>query len=124
MNLKKSNSDYYSRMFSKIVNTIFLVLIAVIGLQCSAALKVPTPQDAANTGIAIDTLLNGRQLYITSCGSCHNLYLPEKYTAQQWVHNVEEMQKSAKINNEHKELILKYLTSQSKDAARINGKLQ
>jgi hypothetical protein len=124
MNLKKCNSDYYSRMFSKTAISFLLVLIAVVAYQCSAALKVPTAQDVADSGTSMDTLMKGRQLYIASCGSCHYLYLPEKYTAQQWIHNVEEMQKSAKINNEQKGIILKYLTSLSKDGARIEGKLK
>lgn len=82
---------------------------------CSAALKVPTPADAQKTGTQLSTLAKGREMYIDHCASCHNLYLPEKYTAAQWKTEVNVMQKKAKIDDVQKETILKYLILKSRN---------
>lgn len=113
MNLKKYNSDYYSPMFFKKKTPLFAAFLLFVG--CSSALKIPSGEDAVKSGTSLDTLLEGRKLYISSCSSCHNLFLPEKFTHREWEKNVEEMQEKAKINDIQKELILKYLKSQSKD---------
>ena len=102
-------------MYSKILYIALLIVAIVLAYQCSTSLHVPTMVDAQKNGTSLDTLVKGREIYIRSCGSCHSLYLPEKYTAVQWNKEMSRMQKPAKINNEQKELILKYLTSKSRD---------
>ena len=115
MNLKKYNSAYYSHMRSKIFIGIFTLAGLVIVYQCSVALKMPTALDAQKSGVSLDTLLMGRNLYVGSCGSCHSLYLPERFTATQWEKNVQKMKKPAKITNEQSAIILHYLKSSCKN---------
>lgn len=101
-------------MRSKLIYSAFAILFVLLAYQCSVALKMPTISDAQKSGISLDTLTKGRDLYIRNCSSCHSLYLPEKFTASQWSKNVEEMKKPAKISDEQAKIILLYLTSNSK----------
>jgi hypothetical protein len=115
MNLKKYNSVYYSHMrYKRLVPVIFFGSLTIV-YQCSVALKMPTELDAQKNGVSLDTLVMGRRLYIENCGSCHSLYLPEKFTAAQWTTNVQNMKKRAKTNDQQSALILQYLTSSCKN---------
>ena len=69
---------------------------------------VPTAETVSNDQL-LQELTVGRKLYIQNCGSCHNLYKPEKYTADKWAHEIDEMKAQAKITDEQATLILKYL---------------
>ncbi|MCB8999119.1 MAG: hypothetical protein H6540_03480 [Bacteroidales bacterium] len=90
------------------------VLALTLTIQCSVALKMPTVSDAQTSGTSLDTLLKGRALYISNCGSCHSLYLPERFTASHWSRTVSDMKYRAKLDNEQASLILQYLTSYCK----------
>jgi hypothetical protein len=111
--MKKYNSDYYSRMRYKTITIALFVIIPILVFNCSVALYVPTKLEADHAGVSLDTLVKGREMYIRNCNSCHGLYLPEKFSKIQWGENVERMKKKAKINDDQKEIILKYLTSKS-----------
>jgi len=100
-------------MYSKIKKTTSVLFGSALFYCCSAALKMPTASDAQKTGTPLTTLTHGRKMYIDHCASCHNLYLTEKYSAAEWKREVNRMQQKAKINDEQKEIILKYLTSKS-----------
>jgi hypothetical protein len=63
---------------------------------------------------SLDTLLAGKKLYANKCSSCHNLYLPTKYTYSEWQDIMIKMQKLAKIDDNHKLIITKYLKVKSK----------
>lgn len=102
-------------MYSKIKILAILLVGSLLIYRCSAALQVPTAVEAQKTGTSLITLTHGREMYIAHCGSCHNLYLPDKFTTTEWSKEVNLMQKKAKINDDQKELILKYLTSKSKN---------
>lgn len=112
MNLKKYNLEFYFRMSYKkffLVSGLFICL-----LGCATALYVPTQQKATASGTTLDSLQQGRKVYVNSCGSCHTLFLPEQYTTPQWERYTNSMQKRAKIDNQQKALILKYLSAGSK----------
>ena len=72
---------------------------------------MPTAADQERTGILLDSLSEGRKLYVDHCGSCHNLYLPERYSAPEWEKNVAEMQLKGKITDNQKSKIVHYLKS-------------
>lgn len=107
MNLKKYKLDCCFRMYYKLVFALVMAVVAVT--SCVSSLYIPTTADATNYNVSLDTLQIGREVYLKSCGSCHNLYLPSIHTKQEWVKVVNEMQKPAKISNKQKELILNYL---------------
>jgi hypothetical protein len=74
---------------------------------CSPLLYIPS---AANETEQKE-LLAGRKLYVSHCGGCHNLHLPKEFDAAGWNRNISEMQVKAKISDDEKQVILKYLTS-------------
>ena len=102
-------------MNSKKTATAFILFGSMLVYQCSVALQVPTEREAQKAGTSLETLVKGRDMYIRKCGSCHSLYLPEKLTAAQWLTSMEKMQKRSKINQEQKEMILKFLSSKSRN---------
>jgi hypothetical protein len=95
--------------------TKLLILTAVILSACAASLYMPTEQDAQKYNVSLENLQKGRKLYINSCASCHNLHLPSAYTRQEWWKHLDKMQQRAKINDAQKELIAKYLETNSKN---------
>lgn len=91
------------------------ILVCLYGLvSCATALPIPTrihAEWAVKRWPNTDTvaLQHGRTLYIRKCSGCHNLYTPTAFTEQEWAKEVAEMQKKAKINDEERETILRYL---------------
>ncbi len=108
--MKKFNSDYYSPMFSERRKRAGLVmLMAGFVFACSTALYLPKE----STRISKEDLREmqkGRVAYINKCGSCHSLFLPEKYTPGQWKAQVERMATKAHLTSLEEEEILKYVT--------------
>ena len=86
-------------------------------VACSESLYVPTVENAAEPD-KIPELNMGRKLYIKHCGSCHNLYRPEAYTAAKWTAQIEEMKTVAKITDEQAELIRLYVTGYKRTAVK------
>lgn len=97
--------------FRNIVSAVILIL----GLSaCASTLYLPTDQDAVVQNVSLNTLIRGRELYISTCGGCHNLYLPAKYTNQEWILIMGKMQEKTKIDDSQKELITRYLITSAK----------
>lgn len=64
-------------------------------------------------------LNKGKALYEGNCGNCHRLKDPAKKTADKWEATVERMvkkinKKEEKVSSEAQELILRYLSTYSK----------
>jgi hypothetical protein len=114
MNSKKYSSAYYFHMVSKYKFSAGLLIIVLLICKCSSALYKPGIYDAQKYGTSLDTLIAGRKLYIEKCASCHTIYLPEKYTRQEWKHHIDRMYDRSGITTEEKNTILKYLESGSK----------
>jgi hypothetical protein len=102
-------------MYSRLKILAIAITIVVLIYKCSTALFIPTSVEAQKSGISLDTLLMGREMYIKNCGSCHSLFLPEQYTKSEWRIHIDSMQLRSDINDKQKEVILKYLESKSKD---------
>jgi mono/diheme cytochrome c family protein len=90
------------------------LLICLLLGACSAALYIPTSDDATRVGVSTDDLLAGRKLYTNHCGSCHNLHLPEQYTRKRWEKELPEMKQKAKITDDQVRLISNFLLARSK----------
>ncbi|MCX7985701.1 MAG: cytochrome c [Bacteroidales bacterium] len=100
-----------NKLYSFIV---FTCLVGILAYRCSGALYVPTALDAERENIILDSLILGRELYIRNCGSCHTLYLPDRYSKTEWKAIVKRMQKPAKINDVQANAIYLYLTARAK----------
>jgi cytochrome c5 len=81
---------------------------------CAPVLYLPTPADAEQSGTELEALQTGRALYVSHCGSCHNLIVPEKHTLAEWDKNMNEMQEKAHIDDTQRSLIMDYLKTRSK----------
>jgi mono/diheme cytochrome c family protein len=92
----------------KKTKAIIILFLCAIIYSCSPLLYVPTSSDATQQ----QQLITGRKIYVDHCGSCHNLHLPKEYNTDGWKKQLNEMQVKAKITDEEKQLVLKYLTSQ------------
>ncbi len=63
---------------------------------------------------------SGEVLYKKKCGSCHELYKPESFTAGEWTKHIQHMNSISGLNKKQTLLILEYLKENSKD--RISNK--
>ena len=101
-------------MFFKNHKTVIVVcLMLVVYVGCSPALYQPTIE-FANDHATLEQLTAGRKAYVDKCGSCHSLYLPQRYTKEVWIHNLDDMQERSHVNNSEKALILMYLENYPK----------
>jgi mono/diheme cytochrome c family protein len=75
-------------------------------LSCKPLLYIPASSDNTEQEI----LLSGRKIYVEHCSSCHNLHLPNEYTADGWKKELDKMGERAAISEKQKLLIHKYLT--------------
>jgi hypothetical protein len=82
------------------------ILITIAG--CSASLYVPADEDVS-PGETRAALLQGRELYVEKCGSCHSLHLPEHFSPTSWERSLGEMRPRARITEGDSALILRYL---------------
>ncbi|MFZ4413517.1 MAG: hypothetical protein ACOYOV_10575 [Bacteroidales bacterium] len=110
--MKKYKPDYAFLMYSR---RILVVLLIAMGLSaCVASLYLPSENDAQTLNIPLNTLLEGRELYIQKCRSCHNLHLPSEYSKHEWGLILNKMQKPAKLNPSQRILIGNYLETSPK----------
>ncbi len=57
---------------------------------------------------------HGRQLYEAHCSSCHSLYAPDQYTANQWPGTLQGMASQGGLSGDDLTLVLKYLQTHAK----------
>ena len=71
-------------------------------------------KDIVNNSNENTNFTEGKKLYFSKCGGCHNYYKRENYTSDEWEKIMLVMQKKAKINDKEKDNILNYLKENSK----------
>ena len=86
----------------------FAISLCVL-FSCAPALYLPTVEQAERTGIPLDELKTGRQLYIDHCGSCHMHDLPKQFTTEKWRVEMDSMRSKVTITDLEEKLILDYL---------------
>lgn len=108
MNLKEYSSGCSFRTCSdKSVLVVWLVCIS-FAFSCASALYIPSvSHETPDAGLS--ELKAGRESYIRKCGSCHTLYLPERYNKQEWKGWMEKMVVKVAVDSLEKDQILKYL---------------
>lgn len=87
----------------------YLAASVLILFACAPSLYLPTDEQAARVGIPLEELQQGRKLYVDNCGSCHMLYLPNRFTVDKWEAEMVIMRTKVTITDRDEELILKYL---------------
>lgn len=91
----------------KIITAVLIIIL----FSCAPALYQPNTGHAEISGIPLENLRKGRQLYVDHCGSCHQLYLPHEYPPATWKINIDSMTSKARITDEDKKLIFDYLVT-------------
>lgn len=90
--------------------------LALTGIAYAGQIPQPTEQQSQQAaerwpGTTLGTLKEGRKLFVQKCSGCHNLPMPSKHSNEQWPKLIDEMAKKAKLNEEQKQLILRYLVT-------------
>lgn len=91
---------------------IILFCLTLLAVSCAKPILY-TPTENTTTISAVD-LNKGRNLYVNSCASCHQLYAPSKFSEKEWEANLNRMQPKAKITDTEKQLIYQYITNEPK----------
>lgn len=90
-------------------------------LSACATLPSPTPGQAARAaerwpGVTLAVLEAGRDRYVAKCSSCHSPRVPGRYPEDTWSGYLDRMGGRAKLTDEDRDLILKYVL-----AVRVPG---
>lgn len=85
------------------------ILFSMVLFACSSALYEPDLKYVKDEALLAE-LKEGRKLYTQKCGNCHNLFLPDKHTSKEWEYWLGIMGKKAKLKEQEKSDIYKYLT--------------
>ena len=112
--MKSSRHVFFSPLFSRRFTAIAAFVLVLAAIACSPALVVPTAADATAGNVPLETLTRGRDLYAAKCGSCHSLHTPQRRTQTVWVSAMDKMWKKAKLNEDEKTTIMKFLSTYSK----------
>jgi cytochrome c5 len=99
----------------------FVLLLAASALAaCASALPpLPSAADATRvqarfTGSSVESLREGRTLYVGRCGSCHALRDPSSLPPDAWAGEVRDMRaKGVRLNSEDEQRITAYLVAVS-----------
>ncbi len=111
----------YLKIKVKTMKSKILILTAVTVLLVSCGTKktasatapaTPAVTEAAKPAALSPELAEGKNLYENSCGRCHKLYDPKKYSQEEWKPILTRMQKKAKLDDTQMASISNYITSQ------------
>ncbi len=110
--------DFFT--FTEIVNimkTKVLYILLGVAILTSCTSKKPVAEEATPVVseevvvVGPSIQMDGKKLFEQSCVSCHKLYEPSDFNAEQWKPIMERMQKKAKLNDAEALAIYTYLTT-------------
>jgi len=85
----------------KLIPFVFAIIFLIIIFSCSQGYIV-------NTSV-FTNYPEGRNLYMSKCGGCHQLFDPNSYTKSEWNKIMLAMQEKSKINDQQKNEILNWI---------------
>ena len=98
-------------MNNKVLGVIsgMLILASCAPKKTAVEKNIPVVQ---NKIVGVDTApTKGQNLYEATCASCHKLYEPSAFSAEEWKPIMVKMQKKAKISDAQAAEIYAYLTT-------------
>ncbi|HEX2878100.1 MAG TPA: hypothetical protein VHO25_01060 [Polyangiaceae bacterium] len=104
-------------MTSRVLQWGLSVASACVLVACGAS---PYPHATAadvavaqkqRAGVTLQDLEQGRSLYLSRCGSCHQVIDPKSVAPSKWPHEVEEMRERAKLDTQDVDQIVLYLVT-------------
>lgn len=109
------------------IRTVGMVLVAALSLAAGAAgcaggrASVPTGEQlsaagALPRGTDMDAIRRGRTIFVTECGACHRLYLPQEHSPEEWRPIARRMGYRASLGDDQIADLEAYLTAASRAA--------
>lgn len=96
-------------------------LVAGLGAAtaCASAVPLPTAPDATWAlrrwpETSLQSLSDGRALYVARCAGCHALIPPSRRSGDRWLEQVPLMAQRARLKDAEKTLITRYLLTSSR----------
>lgn len=86
--------------------------VFVLTVACSTkkaqveTLPAPIPEIPITAELA-----QGKLLFESKCGNCHDLPVPKKYSKEKWIPIMESMYKKAKMTVADRDLVYNYVTA-------------
>lgn len=101
-----------------------LILAWAVGMMAAGSgcagprASVPTAAElsaegAILKGMDIDAIRRGRVIFVTECGACHRLYLPEEYSPGEWRPIAKRMAERASLGTDQAVDLEAYLAAAS-----------
>ena len=96
-----------------LVAVLTLALAALAG--CGTYIPEPDALMAGNDDARLETLREGRSLYVNKCSGCHSLIPVDKFDGARWTSEVDEMLRLKKVRlaDDDRARLLAYLTTAS-----------
>lgn len=96
----------------------FVITLLLGGLAAGCAtIVIPhaTMRAAEQSGVALQTLEDGRGLYVAHCGNCHQIPDPGTHSANEWARILPEMVGDAHLDPAEAAQVLAFLQAMSSD---------
>jgi mono/diheme cytochrome c family protein len=95
-----------------------LLLLLLAAAPACAGLALPGPLDAERAQArypkaSVQSLTEGRQLFVSRCSGCHTLPRPTAHGPSEWPSVIGEMARDAKLDPAQRELVEQYLVTMS-----------
>ena len=81
--------------------------------------RMPDARDAERSGVPLAELVQGRALFVSHCGNCHQTPDPGSRSAAEWSTVVPEMMQDAKLSAEDGARVLSFLKALAKPSAAL-----
>lgn len=91
-----------------ILSGLFFVGCEYVTMSNADPLYVPGSSDVTANATLVE-LQQGRALYVSNCGTCHKLYLPESYGVSRWKNLLSEMAPNTSLSPAEILLVTKYV---------------
>lgn len=117
----KANIFVTMKRNNKMKKSISFLMICFVAVACNPKAVPQSDKNLSDkkTEIRISPekqviLAQGEALYAASCGKCHDLKDPSRYTVAEWRPIMESMAPKARLNMEQKTDVLTYVISKAK----------
>ena len=105
--------------------TVYAIAICIFIAAChpKSIPQMDKNETKTETPVKVNTerdlsVIEGEKLYQSSCGKCHDLKDPSKYTASEWKPIMERMAPKSRLTMEQKIDVMTYVTSKAKSVKK------
>jgi mono/diheme cytochrome c family protein len=95
------------------------LVLALLLAGCVTVTRMPEAIDADRSGVPLAELVQGRALFVSHCGSCHQVPDPGSRSAAEWSTVVPQMLEDAKLSAEDGARVLTFLKALAKPSAAL-----